>query len=238
MEHHTPENIQDDIDFLVGLESDMVQFMLMTPLPVTALYRRHKRLGKLDTSLPFEEWHGQKKLNYQHPSFDEKEPEQWLSRAFAQDYHDNSSSMYRIAETSVMGYEHLESIEDKDRCLEARMRQFADQAQEYCLMLPTINELAVNERERRRARELNSRAIRLFGRTPKEHLMTLVVLGLANRWRRRLERVGDVMQPKTIRTKYVTNVSGRRRQVNNAAKRVFVRLPAAAMAASIMALWS
>ncbi len=38
MEHHTPDNMQEDIDFLVGLEADFVQFMLLTPIPVTALY--------------------------------------------------------------------------------------------------------------------------------------------------------------------------------------------------------
>jgi radical SAM superfamily enzyme YgiQ (UPF0313 family) len=37
MEHHTPDNIQIDIDHMVGLESDLVQFMLLIPLPVTEL---------------------------------------------------------------------------------------------------------------------------------------------------------------------------------------------------------
>ena len=47
MEHHTPENIHEDVDFLVGLNADFVQFMLFTPLPVTALYKRLKEKGLL-----------------------------------------------------------------------------------------------------------------------------------------------------------------------------------------------
>jgi hypothetical protein len=35
MEHHTPDNMQEDIDHLIDLESDFVQFMLLTPLPTT-----------------------------------------------------------------------------------------------------------------------------------------------------------------------------------------------------------
>ncbi|MDY0003795.1 MAG: cobalamin-dependent protein, partial [Polyangia bacterium] len=63
-EHHTGANIQREIDFMVGLEADFVQFMLLTPLPVTTLYREHEAKGTLRTDLPLEEWHGQKHLSY------------------------------------------------------------------------------------------------------------------------------------------------------------------------------
>ncbi len=68
-EHHTPENMQEDVDFLVGLEADMVQFMLLTPLPVTALWRDMKKKGLVREDLPWEEWHGQKELAFRHPAF-------------------------------------------------------------------------------------------------------------------------------------------------------------------------
>jgi hypothetical protein len=188
--------------------------------------------------MPFEEWHGQKKLNYEHPAFPDDEPERWLQEAFDQDYQENSSSMYRMAETSLRGYEHLLSLDDKDACLDTRTRQLADQAREFCLMLPTIIQLAVNGRERRRAQALNARAIHHFGRTPKEQVIAMLALTMANRWRRRLAQVGDVMQPRTICTRFVTSPTGQRRQPGSTLKRALVRLPAVAMAASIIALWS
>ena len=46
MEHHTQENIQEDIDHLVDLEADFSQFMLLTPLPTTALYQEKKASGR------------------------------------------------------------------------------------------------------------------------------------------------------------------------------------------------
>jgi radical SAM superfamily enzyme YgiQ (UPF0313 family) len=45
MEHHTPNNMGADIDFVVGLQADMMQFMLYTGMPVTRLYEDHKKRG-------------------------------------------------------------------------------------------------------------------------------------------------------------------------------------------------
>ena len=48
MEHHTPENIQQDIDYLVGLQADFVQFMLLTPVPMS----REKLSDAVVSSVP------------------------------------------------------------------------------------------------------------------------------------------------------------------------------------------
>jgi len=123
LEHHTPENMQEDIDFLVGLEADFVQFMLLTPIPVTGLYLDQQRRGLLRMDLPFQEWHGQKRLSYRHPAFNDDDPEKWINLAFRQDYEENSSSMFRMAETAVRGYEHLAAMNNRDACIEARLVQ-------------------------------------------------------------------------------------------------------------------
>jgi len=202
MEHHTPENMQEDIDFLVGLESDFVQFMLLTPLPVTALYRDQQKRGLLRTELPLQEWHGQTKLAYQHPWFPGDEPELWMKRAFRQDYEINSSSMLRMVETSIRGYEHLSSLPNRDACLEARRRQFAKQARFWRLILPAVKHHAVNERECRRADALTKRAERLFGLHTWERMAGLGTLGLSLLWKLRIGLLGDGIQPKTIVTHY------------------------------------
>jgi hypothetical protein len=203
MEHHTPENIEEDIDFLVGLEADMVQFMLYTGLPGTQLYEDHNRRGLLRWDLPFEEWHGQKHLNYRHPAFGEGEAEIWLRRAFRRDYEVNSSSMYRLAETAFRGHRFLESLPRRDRALDVRRKQFRERTREYSDILPTVIRHAVNETERKRAVALlraiddalgapswKRRGIRLGGRL------------LSERWALRLRVRGDRIQPRTIVTRY------------------------------------
>ena len=204
MEHHTPDNIQEDIDFLVGLEADFVQFMLLTPLPVTALYRDHQRRGLLRMDLSFQEWHGQKRLSFRHPAFTDDDAERWINRAFRQDYEQNSSSMFRMAETAVRGYEHLAGLPDRDACLEKRLAQSRDKASVWCLILPAVMHNAVNRMERRRSKDLYERARRLFGRNPWQRLAGLGTIPLAALWKLRLKFLGDTVQPRTIVSHYPT----------------------------------
>jgi len=202
MEHHTPENMQDDIDFLVGLEADFVQFMLLTPIPVTALYQDHQRRGLLRMDLPFQEWHGQKRLSYYHPAFNDDDPEKWIKRAFRQDYEENSSSMFRMAETAVRGYEHLAAMTGRDACLEARLEQFRDKARSWSLILPAVAQNAVNPLEKSRSTDLYSRAGRHFGRRLWERIAGFATIALAGLWKLRLKVFGDRLQPKTIVTHF------------------------------------
>lgn len=203
MEHHTPDNIQQDIDYIVGLEADFVQFMHLIPLPVTALYQDMKERGLLRDELPYEEWHGQKKLSWKHPHFPDDQPERWLERAFRQDYEVNSSSMYRVIETSLRGLRHLRHKVDRDRCLTVRAEQFERQLAEYAHMLPVLIRHGVNELERGRAKELQQRVHRELGSpTLVDRVKRAAVRGFAAWWRWRSKRFGDVIQPKTIVTRY------------------------------------
>jgi len=202
MEHHTPENMQEDIDFLVGLESDFVQFMLLTPVPVTALYQDQKRRGLLRTDLPLQYWHGQTDLAYHHPAFSGDEPAKWIKKAFRQDYEINSSSMLRMVETSIRGYEHLASISPRDACLEARLCQFKRQARVWRLILPAIARHGVNELEIERVRELTVRANRLFGLNLLERVAGFGTVAMSLLWKLRIRLRGDRIQPRTIVTRY------------------------------------
>lgn len=202
-EHHTQENIHTDIDFLVGLEADLVQFMLLTPLPVTALYRDHKGRGLLREDLPFEEWHGQKHLTYRHPEFPDNAAERFLTAAFRKDYEVNSSSMYRIVETVFRGFRRLAELERRDACLEARMEQLRRRALEYSSILPLVAKYAVNETECTRATALDREISDLFGKpSPKERIRRIAIQILAMRWKLRRRIFGDVIQPPTMVTTY------------------------------------
>ncbi len=202
MEHHTPDNMQEDIDFLVDLEPDFAQFMLLTPIPVTGLYLDQQRRGLLRMDLPFQEWHGQKRLSYHHPAFNDDDPEKWINLAFRQDYEENSSSMFRMAETAVRGYEHLAAMTDRDACLEARMVQCREKARSWSMILPAVARNAVNALERKRSNELYERAFRHFGRNLWERAAGFATIALAGLWKLRIKILGDHVQPKTIVTRY------------------------------------
>ncbi len=203
MEHHTPENIQEDIDFLVGLESDMVQFMLLTTLPVTALYQDQKARGVLREDIPWEEVHGQKSLNFDHPAFAEGEPEEWLSRAFGQDYETNSSTMYRMLETALRGCRTLDAKGELDDCLKARRDQMANRLAQYRQIIPAIVNHAVNDKERQRALALDRETNRVLGPpTIQEELRRIAGRAFAAYWEKRVKYFGDGIQPATITTRF------------------------------------
>jgi hypothetical protein len=203
MEHHTPDNMQEDIDHLIDLESDFVQFMLLTPLPTTQLYHDMKGDGRLMEELPYEEWHGQKMLNYRHPHFPAGEAERWITRAFRQEYEENSSSMYRVAETACRGYERLAGLARRDPCLEVRLREAREKVEEYALMLPEIARHPVNALERERAAALSRRMEQLLGRPGlKQRALHVAVGVIAAAWRLRIRLVGDGIQPATIVTRF------------------------------------
>jgi len=208
-EHHTPTNIQNDIDFLVGLEPDLLQFMLLTPMPVTALYREQQARHALRTDLPFEEWHGQKHLAFRHPAFPEASAERWLAAAFRQDYQVNGSSMYRVVETSLRGFRRLAGLSRRDPCLEARMRDLRDQTREWAAMLPAIASHPVNAEERRRALALAREVSAALGKpSAREVARRVAVRLLAARWRLRLALRGDGIQPKTLVTRFRPGAPG------------------------------
>ncbi len=208
-EHHTPANIQEDIDFLVALEADLVQFMLLTPMPGTALHREQAQQGALRTELPLEEWHGQKHLAYRHPSFPGDSAERWLTAAFRKDYEVNSSSMYRVVETSLRGFRRLASHPRRDACLEIRMRELQTQTRDWAALLPAIASRPVNAEERRRALALDREVAAAVG-APSAGGVVLraAARALATRWRLRLRLLGDGIQPRTLVTRFLPGAPG------------------------------
>ncbi len=201
-EHHTPDNIGRDIDYLVDLQSDFVQFMLLTPLPTTALYESQKSRGLLRDDLPFEENHGQKYLAYRHPHFPGDAPGRWIDRAFRQDYLANSSSLLRVIQTSLWGYRRLAAMQHRDLILDARKDSYERQVREWSLVLPALARFPANDLERERALDLMDECDRVFPPGLAQRATRLAAPALAARWKLRIALVGDMIQPPTIVTRY------------------------------------
>lgn len=203
MEHHTHENIKIDRDFMVDMDADMVQFMLLTPLPVTGLYKDHKERGLLRDDVAWEDVHGQKLLNYKHAVFKGDEPEQLLNQAFRQDYETNGSSIFRVITTAFRGYQSILKVEHPDACITARKAQLKKRVMEYSILLPVVAKYAVNDKERTRALALTKDIEALFGPPSlKDKAMRLAALGLAAAWRLRTLLKGDMIQPATLVTRF------------------------------------
>jgi hypothetical protein len=161
----------------------------------------------LREDLPFEEWHGQKQLSYRHPAFPGDSAERWIASAFEQDYVANSSSIYRVIETSLMGFARLARMEP-DSCLGVRKRQIEQRLRLWACMLPAIARHSVNRTERERARLLDLEVGQIFQRTVMEQLRRAVTPLIASAWKLRILAKGDMIQPRTIVTRYDTKRVG------------------------------
>jgi radical SAM superfamily enzyme YgiQ (UPF0313 family) len=203
LEHHTPENIQEDVDFMIDLEPDFSQFMMFTPLPVTALYQQYKAQGLIDHSIPFEEWHGQHVLNFRHPAFEPRQATALLKSAFQQEYDRLSSSLYRMADTALRGYRTLAAAETSDEWLRIRREQLRERASLLRLILPTLRRFGHNALARDRASRLIAEYEAVLGPMDRRsRLLSTGARALAELHSLRTRLFGDSTQPRPIVTRF------------------------------------
>lgn len=111
LEHHTPENIREEIDFAVSHDTDFHQFMLYTPVPGTPLYQEMSEQGRmLDVDLA--DIHGQFKFNFEHAAIGRDDSQKFLDWAFRRDFERNGPSLYRIFRTTLEGWKRYKDHPD------------------------------------------------------------------------------------------------------------------------------
>jgi len=104
LEHHTPENIAQEIEHAVLHDTDFHQFMLYTPVPGTPLYEDMLDQGRLLADVDLADIHGQDHFNFQHAAIPREESKRLLDWAFRLDYERNGPSVYRLAKTMLEGW--------------------------------------------------------------------------------------------------------------------------------------
>jgi radical SAM superfamily enzyme YgiQ (UPF0313 family) len=111
LEHHTPENIREEIEYAVEHDTDFHQFMLYTPVPGTPLYHQIKEEGRL-LDVDLADIHGQYKFNFEHPAITPEQSKSFLDWAFQRDFERNGPSLYRIVRTTLQGWKRYHNHPD------------------------------------------------------------------------------------------------------------------------------
>jgi len=112
LEHHTPENIQQEIEYAVEHGTDFHQFMLYTPVPGTPLYRQIESEGRLLTDVELADIHGQFKFNFKHAAIGREQSKRYLDWAFWRDFERNGPSLYRMCRTFFQGWQRYKNFPD------------------------------------------------------------------------------------------------------------------------------
>jgi radical SAM superfamily enzyme YgiQ (UPF0313 family) len=130
LEHHSPENIPDAIDWAVSHNTVFHQFMLYTPVPGTPLHEEHRKKGTLlsEDECPAADAHGQYRFNFRHPNFSNQQETELLLTAFNLDFKKNGPSLLRLIRTMLMGWKKLKN--HPDPCVRKRLKH-------ECLMIKT-----------------------------------------------------------------------------------------------------
>lgn len=103
-DHHDRESLHDDIEWVIGLKSDLVQFMNYTPLPTTRLYEEMKANGRLK-NIHYRHVHGQGELAQHHPHFPlARDHHAFLKGAFRKKYLADGPGVLNMAHTIIRGY--------------------------------------------------------------------------------------------------------------------------------------
>ncbi len=111
LEHHTPENIREEVEQAVAHQTDFHQFMLYTPVPGTPLFEQMSGEGRmLDVDLA--DIHGQYKFNFRHAAISRDDSKKFLDWAFWRDFERNGPSVYRICQTMLQGWKRYKNYHD------------------------------------------------------------------------------------------------------------------------------
>lgn len=112
LEHHTPENLSEEIEYAVGHGTDFHQFMLYTPVPGTPLHQEMSEQGRMLEGIDLADVHGQFKFNFRHAAISRDDSKRFLDWAFRRDFERNGPSVYRICQTMLQGWKRYKNYPD------------------------------------------------------------------------------------------------------------------------------
>jgi len=112
LEHHTPDNMAEEIESAVNYQTDFHQFMLYTPVPGTPLYQEMADQGRLLTDIDPADIHGQFKFNFVHSAISREDSKRFLDWAFWRDFEKNGPSLYRMCQTMLQGWQRYKDYPD------------------------------------------------------------------------------------------------------------------------------
>jgi len=199
LEHHTPDNMAEEIEHAISHETDFHQFMLYTPVPGTPLYKEMEQQQRL-IDVDLADIHGQHKFNFQHAAISREASNHFLEMAFRRDFERNGPSLYRICRTTMQGWMRYKN--DPDPRIRKRFEwEVRSIKTAYSGLLWAMErELKhTNEAVSRQIRELRIEIGREFGLLNRMLAMVLgpVMLWTSRREQRQLAR-GKTYEPRTF----------------------------------------
>ena len=200
LEHHTPDNILQEIEYAVEHNTDFHQFMLYTPVPGTPLYSEISKQGRMLENIDYADIHGQYKFNFRHAAISRDDSKRFLDWAFRRDFERNGPSLYRMCQTMLQGWQRYKDYPDR-RVRERFRRENVKLRTVYSAALWAAERyfLKVNTQVSNQIRQLRQEIAQEFGAMSRVVANALgpVLLWTTRREDRRLA-TGVTYEPPTI----------------------------------------
>ena len=200
LEHHTRDNMADEIEYAIAHQTDFHQFMLYTPVPGTPLYQEMSEQGRMLDGIDWADIHGQYKFNFRHAAISREDSKRFLDWAFWRDFERNGPSLYRICQTMLQGWKRYKNYPDA-RVRERFSREIKKLGSGYNAALWTMERKfkRINSEVSEQIRELRREVEKEFGVAAR---VTANLLGPALLWTTRREEkrlaAGKTYEPPTI----------------------------------------
>lgn len=131
---HTPQNINDDIDYLISIKPTFNQFMLYTPLPGTPLYKEYVKDNRM-LNLPWSHYNGFE-FTIKHPHISPEEMMKIQQGAYKKATNILGPSVFRMIDVYLQGYIKFKGS------LNPMLKKRADLFKNFCKysqpILPTV----------------------------------------------------------------------------------------------------
>ena len=237
LEHHDKRTIHEDIDWAIGLKSDLLQFMQFGPIPGTPLFNDYAAQEKLLHDEPWQSRHGQDKIWFKHTAFNQSESKEYLINAFVKKYETHGPSILNMAHTAVKGYIAMKKkIQDNaidmmqwdphtlkyrknfnyesDEFMVLRLKAMEKNALKFRPLLHTMQKYAPNEEARQKCKLVIEIYNKTFGKQGvKTKILGFVVKTTAILENYRFKKNGVIMrQPTFLRKKYKDRVKQKANQ--------------------------
>lgn len=178
---HDHSNIYEDLNFLVSLYPTFEQLTRMSPFPGTVLYDKMKEEGRV-RNVPWDDVHFWSGAQV-NTKLETHETLNLTEEGYKLLYETWGPSLLRRLDVTMNGYEYWMKSENPI------MRKhktifFKQQSVLTTVLIPILDRYAPNGVVRRRVRQLEARAIKLFGKpTPLMRIGQIYLKWVATRWK-------------------------------------------------------
>ncbi len=158
---HTPENLPEDLEYLISCRPTYAQFSRVIPYPGTALWERLRQEGRLDCAVPWKDYHNYGG-SFRHHHLTAEQIHRFIEDGYRQMYERLGPSLLRMIDTYLNGYDYCRRVQRRE-LREDKAEHFRRRVQAMYPMLTVCRVFAPNAQVRRLADEVEQRRRELLG---------------------------------------------------------------------------